>query len=62
MTESSKLSLLRDKLVRRRRAIVESFRVAPIEALDGDEIVQVQNEIDAVDRAIADESRAELRI
>ena len=62
MTESSKLNLLRDKLVRRRRAIVESFQVAPIEALDGDEIAQIQNEIDAVDRAIADESRAELRI
>jgi hypothetical protein len=62
MTESSKLSLLRDKLVRRRRAIVESFQVTPLEALDGDEIVQIQNEIDAVDRAIADESRAELRI
>jgi hypothetical protein len=62
MTESDKLTVLRDKLVHRRRAIVESFRVSSIEVLDGDEIAQIQNEIDAVDRAIADESRAELRI
>jgi hypothetical protein len=62
MTESNKLFVLRDKLVHRRRAIVESFQVASIEVLDGDEIAHIQNEIDAVDRAIADESRAEFRI
>jgi hypothetical protein len=62
MTESNKLSLLRDKLVRRRRAIVEGFQVASIEAFDGDELAEIQNTIDAVDRAIADESRAEFRI
>jgi len=62
MTESNKLSLLRDKLVHRRRAIVERFQAAPIEVLDVDEIAQIQIEIEAVDRAIAEESRAEFRI
>ena len=59
MTESKKLFVLRNKLVGRRRAIVASFQTASIELLTGDAIARIQNAIDAVDRAIADEKRAE---
>jgi hypothetical protein len=59
MTESKKLFVLRDKLVSRRREIVDSFQTAPVELLNGDAVAQIQSAIDAVDRAIADEKRAE---
>lgn len=59
MTESKKLLVLRDKLVWRRREIVDSFQTASVELLNGDVVAQIQNAIDAVDRAIADERRAE---
>jgi hypothetical protein len=59
MTESKKLFILRNKLVGRRRAIVAGFQNASIELLTGDAIARIQNAIDAVDRAIADEKRAE---
>jgi hypothetical protein len=59
MTESKKLFVLRDKLVSRRREIVDSFQTAPVELLNGDAVAQIQSAIDAVDRAIADERRAE---
>jgi hypothetical protein len=59
LTESKKLSLLRDKLVFRRREIVDSFQTASLELLNGDAVAQIQGAIDAVDRAIADERRAE---
>jgi hypothetical protein len=59
MTESKKLLVLRDKLVGRRREIVNGFQTAPVELLSGDEFAQIQDAIDAVDRAIADEKRAE---
>ena len=59
MTESKKLLVLRDKLVRRRREIVDSFQSASLELLNGDVVAQIQSAIDAVDRAIADEKRAE---
>lgn len=59
MTESKKLLVLRDKLVSRRREIVDSFQTASIELLNGDAIARIQSAIDAVDRAIADEKRAE---
>jgi hypothetical protein len=61
MTESQKLSMLRDKLIRRRRALVEGFQ-AVTSQLNGDDLVRVQNEIEAVERAIADEKRAEFRL
>jgi hypothetical protein len=61
MTESQKLSMLRDKLIRRRRALVECFQ-AVTSQLNGDDLVRVQNEIEAVERAIADEKRAEFRL
>ncbi len=59
MTESKKLFVLREKLVSRRREIVDSFQTASQELLNGNTVVQIQNAIDAVDRAIADEKRAE---
>jgi hypothetical protein len=55
MTEIEKLTILRDKLVIRRRALVESFQRAAPERLTGDSIVQIQSAIEAVDRAISDE-------
>jgi hypothetical protein len=59
LTESRKLLVLRDKLVLRRREIVDSFQTASLELLNGDAVAQIQSAIDAVDRAIADEKRAE---
>ena len=58
MTESQKLSALRDKLIRRRRALVEGIQVEGIQAsangqINGDDLVRVQNEIEAVERAMA---------
>lgn len=62
MPESNKLIIVRDKLVSRRRAIVESLQSASVELLAADDISRIQNEIDAVDRAIAEEKRAEFRL
>jgi hypothetical protein len=59
MTESKKLFALREKLVSRRREIVDSFQTASLELFNGDTVAQIQDAIDAVDRAIADEKRAE---
>ena len=61
MTESQKLSALRDKLIRRRRALVEGIQAATSQ-LNGDDFVRVQNEIEAVERAMAEEKRAEFRL
>jgi hypothetical protein len=62
MTESQKLSELRDKLTRRRRALVEGMQAAVASDLDGDDLVRVQNEIEAVDRAMEEEKRVEFRV
>jgi hypothetical protein len=62
MTESKKLSVLRDKLIRQRRAIVERLQNAPGDQLSSDDIARVQNAIDAVDRAMADEEHAEFSL
>ena len=62
MTESQKLSMLRDKLIHRRRSLVEGYQGSATDPLSGDELVQVQNEIEAVDRAMAEEKRAEFRL
>ena len=59
MSESIKLMALRDKLVWRRRAVVDGLESAVAELLNGDDIVRIQGAIDAVDRAIADELLAE---
>jgi len=61
MTESQKLSVVRDKLIRRRRALVAGIQAATSE-LNGDDLVRVQNEIEAVERAMAEEKRAEFRL
>jgi hypothetical protein len=60
MTESQKLSVLRDKLIRRCRALVEGIQATS--QFNGDDLVRVQNEIEAVERAIAEEKRAEFRL
>jgi hypothetical protein len=67
MTESQKLSALRDKLIRRRRALVEGIQVEGIQAsangqINGDDLVRIQNEIEAVEKAMAEEQRAEFRL
>jgi hypothetical protein len=62
MTESQKLSVLRDKLIRRRRALVEGIQATVTSQLSGDDLARVQNEIEAVERAIAEEKRAEFRL
>jgi hypothetical protein len=49
MTESKKISVLRDKLIRHRRAIVERLHNASPNQLSSDDLARVQNEIDAVD-------------
>jgi hypothetical protein len=61
MTESQKLSAVRDKLIRRRRALVEGIQ-ATLTSQNGDDLVRVQNEIEAVERAMAEEKRAEFRL
>jgi hypothetical protein len=56
--ELEKLTTLRKKLVSRRRALVESLHKVAPEQLSGDSIAKIQNAIEAVDRAIEDESRS----
>jgi hypothetical protein len=62
MNESKKLIALRSKLVGRRRAIVASFQTVSSELLTGDVIARIQSAIDAVDRAIVEERRAESNV
>jgi len=62
MTESQKLAVLRDKLIHHRRALVEGIQATVSSDLDGDDLVRVQNEIEAVERAMAEEKRAEFRL
>jgi hypothetical protein len=62
MTESQKLSVLRDKLIRRRRALVEGIQATPTGQLKGDDLVRVQDENEAVQRAMTEEKHAEFRL
>jgi hypothetical protein len=55
MSETQKLTALRTKLVTRRRALVDSLAKTPVEQLTGDAMAKIQDAIDAVDRALADE-------
>lgn len=57
MSEIQSLKSLRDKLVTRRRKLVESLVSTPADQLTGDAIARIQNAIDAVDRALEDESK-----
>jgi hypothetical protein len=59
MTEIEKLTALRDKLVARRRSLVERLREARPEQLTGESIMRIQSAVEAVSRAIEDEIRAE---
>jgi len=59
MTESEKLTALRQKLISKRRSLVESLHKASDQQLTGDSLARIQAGIDAVDRAIEDEKRAE---
>ena len=55
MTEIEKLTNLREKLVIRRRSLVEVFQKSAPDRLTGDSITRIQSAIEAVDRAIEDE-------
>jgi hypothetical protein len=55
--EVEKLTTLRKKLVARRRALVESLHKVAQEQLSGDSLATIQSAIEAVHRAIEDESR-----
>jgi len=59
VTESKKLALLRDKLIRRRREIVEHLQTTSLDQDAGDYLARIQNTIDAVVKAIAQEEYAE---
>jgi len=59
MTETEKLTVLRQKLISKRRSLVESLRKTPDQQLTDDSLARIQAGIDAVDRAIEDERRAE---
>jgi hypothetical protein len=62
MTESEKLAVLREKLVRHRRTIVERLQDASVDQLNSDDLERIQNTIDAVDEALTDEQHAEFRL
>ena len=59
MTESKKLALLRDKLIKRRREIVEHLQTSSLDQDAGDHLARIQNTIDAVAKAIVEEQHAE---
>jgi hypothetical protein len=59
LTESQKLTLLRDKLIGRRREIVEHLQNASFDQDAGDHLARIQGTIDAVGKAIAEEEFAE---
>ena len=55
MTEIEKLTKLREKLVIRRRSLVEGFQKTAPDRLTGESITRIQSAIEAVDRALEDE-------
>jgi hypothetical protein len=61
MTESQKLAVLRERLIRRRRSIVERLQNASVDQLGSDDLARIQSTIDAVDEALTDERQAEFR-
>jgi hypothetical protein len=56
VTEIEKLTRLREKLVVRRRSLVERFQRVDPDRLTGESIVRIQSAIESVDRAIDDET------
>jgi hypothetical protein len=59
MSEIEKLNALRDKLIEKRRSLVASLQTALPEQLTGESITRIQSAVEAVNRAIEDELRAE---
>jgi hypothetical protein len=59
MTHVEKLASLREKLVVRRRSLVESLQKAAPEQLTGDSVSRIQSAIDAVNKAIDEERRSD---
>jgi hypothetical protein len=59
MTDIEKLTALRNKLVARRRALVDDLQRAVPELLNGASIMQIQSAIEAVNRALQDETHAQ---
>jgi hypothetical protein len=62
MTEIEKLTALRNKLVARRRTLVDDLQSADPEQVNGESIMQIQGAIEAVNRAMDDETRAVRRV
>jgi len=58
VTEIEKLTALRDKLVARRRTLVDDLQRVVPELLKPESIMQIQSAIEAVNRAMEDETRA----
>lgn len=61
MTESEKLIVVRDKLIARRRMLVDHFQKIPAAQMTGESLAEVQNAIEAVNRAIEEETHIEPR-
>jgi hypothetical protein len=59
MTEIEKLTVLRDKLIEKRRMLVASLQKSLPDQLTGESIVRIQSAVEAVGRAIEDEMRTE---
>ena len=62
MTESKKLALLHDKLIKRRREMVEHLQTSSLDEDAGDHLARIQNTIDAVAKAIAEEEHTEFHL
>ncbi len=59
MTDIENLITLREKLIARRRALAAYLQKALPEQLTGESMMRIQGAIEAVNRAIEDEMRAE---
>jgi hypothetical protein len=59
MNQRQKLEVLRDKLIARRRALIDSLWQVGPENLTGDGLARIQDAIDAANRALGQERRAE---
>ena len=59
MTEIEKLRVLREKLIEKRRSLVASLQRAMPAQLTGESIVRIQSAVEAVNRAIEEEMRAD---
>jgi Na+/phosphate symporter len=62
VTESKKLALLHDKLIKRRREIVEHLQTSSLDQDASEHLARIQNTIDAVAKAIAEEQYTEFHL